>query len=261
MKKNGQKIIFAVVCVVIIVGLFWYTAAKKGNSAENNDDLTEVEKVITKNLEKNYPETPREVVKFYNRIITCFYDEEYTDDELYELGDQARLLMDDELLENNSRDDYFKSLKADIEDYHDKSKKIESSSVCSSDEVKYQKIDGDDCAYVSAKRRRALHKRAYHGALLALARVNGYCRRYADEIRFISKPVIKLCAHVLCNARFGVYIGQVLMHAVLFYHAAGAAAKREQQHKRRREQRREPQCVFAVLHAFTPPRPQAADAP
>ena len=117
MKKNGQKIIFAVVCVVIIVGLFWYTAAKKENSAENNDDLTEVEKVITKNLEKNYPETPREVVKFYNRIITCFYDEEYTDDELYELGDQARLLMDDELLENNSRDDYFKSLKADIEDY------------------------------------------------------------------------------------------------------------------------------------------------
>ena len=150
MKKNGQKIIFAVVCVVIIVGLFWYTAAKKGNSAGNNDDLTEVEKVITKNLEKNYPETPREVVKFYNRIITCFYDEEYTDDELYELGDQARLLMDDELLENNSRDDYFKSLKADIEDYHDKSKKIESSSVCSSDEVKYQKIDGDDCAYVTA---------------------------------------------------------------------------------------------------------------
>ena len=150
MKKNGQKIIFAVVCVVIIVGLFWYTTAKKGNSAENNDDLTEVEKVITKNLEKNYPETPREVVKFYNRIITCFYDEEYTDDELYELGDQARLLMDDELLENNSRDDYFKSLKADIEDYHDKSKKIESSSVCSSDEVKYQKIDGDDCAYVTA---------------------------------------------------------------------------------------------------------------
>ena len=147
MKKNGQKIIFAVVCVVIIVGLFWYTAAKKGNSAENNDDLTEVEKVITKNLEKNYPETPREVVKFYNRIITCFYDEEYTDDELYELGDQARLLMDDELLENNSRDDYFKSLKADIEDYHDKSKKIESSSVCSTDEVKYQKIDGDSLRF------------------------------------------------------------------------------------------------------------------
>jgi len=92
----------------------------------------------------------KEFIDGSERLTLSFYDEEYTDDELYELGDQARLLMDDELLENNSRDDYFKSLKADIEDYHDKSKKIESSSVCSSDEVKYQKIDGDDCAYVTA---------------------------------------------------------------------------------------------------------------
>lgn len=71
-------------------GTFLVYCGEKGNSAENNDDLTEVEKVITKNLEKNYPETPREVVKFYNRIITCFYDEEYTDDELYELGDPGK---------------------------------------------------------------------------------------------------------------------------------------------------------------------------
>ena len=70
MKKKGQKIIFAVVCVVVIIGLFWYATTKKVNSAENSDNLTEVQKVITKNLEKNYPETPREVVKFYNRIIT-----------------------------------------------------------------------------------------------------------------------------------------------------------------------------------------------
>ena len=52
MKKNGQKIIFAVVCVVIIVGLFWYTAAKKENSAENNDDLTEVEKGLPRILKR-----------------------------------------------------------------------------------------------------------------------------------------------------------------------------------------------------------------
>lgn len=39
MKKNGQKIIFAVVCVVIIVGLFWYTAAKREIRQEITDDL------------------------------------------------------------------------------------------------------------------------------------------------------------------------------------------------------------------------------
>lgn len=76
------------------------------------------------NLDKNFPATPREVVKLYNRIITCFYNDEYTDDELYDLGDQARKLFDDELLENNPRDEYFKNLKEDISEYHDKNKTI-----------------------------------------------------------------------------------------------------------------------------------------
>ena len=117
---------------------------------QSDAELTEVQKVITRDLERNYPKTPREVVKFYNRIISCFYNEEYTEDELYELGDQARMLMDDELLENNSRDDYFENLKADIETYREKSKTIASTSVCDSNEVNYQTIDGDECAYVNA---------------------------------------------------------------------------------------------------------------
>ena len=64
-------------------------------------ELTEIQKLITKNLDTNYPATPREVVKYYNRILECFYDDTYTDDELESLADQARKLLDDELLENN----------------------------------------------------------------------------------------------------------------------------------------------------------------
>ena len=86
----------------------------------------------------------------YNRIITCFYNDEYTDDELYDLGDQARKLFDDELLENNPRDEYFKNLKEDISEYHDKNKTIASSAVDSSNNVEYKEVDGDDCAYVKA---------------------------------------------------------------------------------------------------------------
>ena len=58
----------------------------------------------------------------------CIRDR-YTDDELYDLGDQARKLFDDELLENNPRDEYFKNLKEDISEYHDKNKTIASSAV------------------------------------------------------------------------------------------------------------------------------------
>ena len=150
MKKRVRSIVLAVICVAVIVGAFWAVSSRRSGSVQSDAELPEVQKVITRDLEKNYPKTPREVVKFYNRIISCFYNEEYTEDELYELGDQARMLMDDELLENNSRDDYFENLKADIETYREKSKTIASTSVCDSNEVNYQTIDGDECAYVNA---------------------------------------------------------------------------------------------------------------
>ena len=58
--------------------------------------------------------------------------------------------FDDELLENNPRDEYFKNLKEDISEYHDKNKTIASSAVDSSNDVEYKEVDGDDCAYVKA---------------------------------------------------------------------------------------------------------------
>lgn len=150
MKKNMSAVILAAVCVVLIVGVFWQVSRSRDATVEDMVDLTEVQKVITIDLDKTYPETPREVVKMYNRILSCFYREEYTEEEFRDLGDQARKLFDQELLENNPEDAYFKDLKADVEDYREKSKVIASTSVCDSNDVKFQKIDGDECAYVTA---------------------------------------------------------------------------------------------------------------
>ena len=150
MKKKSRVVIIAIICIAVILGVFWQITRSKEASVEDTVELTEVQKVITKDLDANYPETPREVVKMYNRIISCFYDQSYTDDELYDLGNQARKLFDDELLENNSEDTYFDALKADIADYKEASKTIVSSSVCDSNDVKYQTVDGDECAYVTA---------------------------------------------------------------------------------------------------------------
>lgn len=149
MKKNIIRIAAALVCIIVIVGCFWWATNHKRASQEDQTALTEVQKITTKNLEKNYPGTPREVIKLYNRIVSCFYGEDYTEEELYELGDQARMLFDEELLGNNSRDDYFANLNADIAEYREKSKTIASTSVCSSNDVKYQTVDGDECAYVT----------------------------------------------------------------------------------------------------------------
>lgn len=148
--KKARAAIVVVVLVALIVGCFYYVANRNPEKTADNVELTEVQKVITKDFEKNYPATPREVVKTYNRIITCFYNETYTEEELYALGDQARMLFDEELLESNPRDTYFKSLKMEIEEYKEFSRTIKSSAVCSSNEVETKTVDGVEYAYVQA---------------------------------------------------------------------------------------------------------------
>ena len=44
--------------------------------------MSEVDKIISRDFKDKYPTTPREVVKWYNRIITAYYKEEYSDEEL-----------------------------------------------------------------------------------------------------------------------------------------------------------------------------------
>lgn len=151
MKKAFRIGISIVICVGLVCGYYYYLSHKNAKSVEDSQDkTTEVEKIIERDFDKNYPKTPREVVKWYNRIITAFYGEEYTDEELEEMADQARSLMDDELLAYNPRDTYLKSLKADIEDYKTREKIIVQFSVSDSNDITYATVDGDYCAYVDA---------------------------------------------------------------------------------------------------------------
>ena len=146
--KKARVIIIAVLCVALIVGGYVFWMNKNADSSSENVELTAVQKIITKDLENNYPATPREVVKVYNEIIQCFYNESYSADELESLGNQARLLMDVELLDNNPRDQYFYNLQAEIAEYKRAERTILSYNLCSSNDVKYMTVDNRECAYV-----------------------------------------------------------------------------------------------------------------
>lgn len=150
MKKKARVTVLSVICIAAVLGGYLYLTLHRRASVEDAADLTKIQEIITKDLDQKYPATPREVVKLYNRIITCYYDEEYTQDELYDLGDQARKLFDAELLDNNPRDQYFEDLQNEIKDYKERSKTIVSSTVSKSNDVKYETVDGDECAYVTS---------------------------------------------------------------------------------------------------------------
>ena len=145
MKKNLHAIIAVVLCAALCIGYFYYLSNRDNGSEEN---LTEVEQVITKDLEKSYPKTPRDVIKFYNRILQCYYNEEHTDEQLEQLSKQARLLMDEDLQEENPQKEYSAAVKLDVELYKEKEQKITSITMDGTDEVDYKEVNGEECAYV-----------------------------------------------------------------------------------------------------------------
>lgn len=93
MKKTGI-VILTIALIAAICGSFYVVNDKSKRANQKEKVLTEVQRITTKDLDKNYPQTPREVVKFYNRIVKCYYGMQYSDEELDVLTDQAlKLLM------------------------------------------------------------------------------------------------------------------------------------------------------------------------
>ena len=65
MKKMRGIIIF-VVCAGLCVGYYFYLSNYSG---EKESIPSEKAQLISKDLDSSYPTTPREVIKFYNRIL------------------------------------------------------------------------------------------------------------------------------------------------------------------------------------------------
>lgn len=152
--KNAKYVIIAIACIcAICAGFFFFSQ----DNQENEKNLTEIEKVTIRDLENNYPKTPREVVKFYNRIVKCYYGSELpTEEQLEDLVDQMLCLMDEDLLLVNPRDTYYNSVVAEINHYKSAKKQLVSTDVCDTNDVKYITDDKngdaekDNLAYVDA---------------------------------------------------------------------------------------------------------------
>ena len=149
--KKALRIGIAIICMVsLVVGYYAYLSRRNESVTVDSDvELSEVQAIISKDFNKEYPATPRAVLKWYNRIITAFYAEDFTQEELEQMADQARKLMDEELLQYNPRDTYLAQLTLEIEDYHNRSRIIVSSTVSDSGEVQYKTVNGYECAFLS----------------------------------------------------------------------------------------------------------------
>ena len=143
---RGMIVLLLLLCM--LAGYYFYLSNKGEKDEEVN--ATKVQEVLLRDLSRNYPATPKEVVRYYSEIMQCLYNEEYTEEEFKKLADQARILMDQELADNNPAEQYYLQVKNVVDDFREKKKTINNASVCDSNQVKYSTIGGFECAYVTS---------------------------------------------------------------------------------------------------------------
>lgn len=147
MKKKRGGVIILILIAVLIVGAFAFVAYRTPKTAEEATKVSEKDELMNKNIDVNYPSTPREVMKLYNRYILCLYGAEggsLTDDEVRALGSKMREMYDEELLTENPEEAHFLNLTQELVAFRGDGKVMIQANVCDSNEVDY--IDVEDAS-------------------------------------------------------------------------------------------------------------------
>lgn len=120
-KKKAQgasgikTLIIGMILICLIVGYYYYLSNRKHKAAEEAEvKATAVQEALLYNFERNYPPTPKEVVKLYGQFSQCFYNEEYTEEEFVQLALQIQNLYDEELIANKTENQYIEDLRWDV---------------------------------------------------------------------------------------------------------------------------------------------------
>ncbi len=151
MKKYIGGIIGGVALAGIVIWIIFYTVNNRDNSRVFDDKKSEnieAQAIISKNLDRFYPSTVREVVRLFQRINVCLKSNTYTEDEYYKLVDKLMMLYDDELVEKNPRDKYATSLYDDISAFKQAGKAISVTNIQLDSQADRYEIDGRKMASI-----------------------------------------------------------------------------------------------------------------
>lgn len=151
--KMTKVTIVMVAIVVLVIGYYVYLSSKNDSAASNaaleqnaETQMTVVQELIARSKYKEYPSTPVQVVKYYNEITRCYYNEDYTDEELESLAELERGLFDTDLIINQTWDQFLSKLKSDISNFKSSNITIYEENVSSTTDVEYFEHNGYECA-------------------------------------------------------------------------------------------------------------------
>lgn len=117
MSKKNNSIIKTVTVVVFFAALiliFFNIVSRRNASTKDKANKTEIEELTSLDIEENYPNSARDVVKLHCRYSKLIYGNEIDDETLGVISDKMRELYSTALLSFNPEDTAVQSMKDNI---------------------------------------------------------------------------------------------------------------------------------------------------
>lgn len=150
-KKRSMAGFILVVVMLAVLGVFaYYEFMHRQQQSQKKDQTpkTEVEKLIAKDIEGGYPETPVEVMKLWGRVDQCLYNNPMDDDQFEKLVGQLRVFYSKELIGQNEEKAHIKKLRSEVGTFRKNKNRIVSYSAETGTPVSYKDVQGRECAKV-----------------------------------------------------------------------------------------------------------------
>ena len=160
MKEQGRlknslnkfkKPLIITALAVLAISYYIYLSNKDVNNDDKMTSNSEASELISRDMEKNYPATPRAVLSYFIDIQKVWYKEDISEDELNGLVQHTRALYDDELLAANEYETYIASLKAEIDTYKENERYISEYIIEDGYNIRYKSFNGRTYAFVNVK--------------------------------------------------------------------------------------------------------------
>ena len=152
MKKKTTiiGIIGIVAIAVAVIVVFWMQSKKQETPSEPEVDVSQVMEVLLRDIDKSYPPTPKEVLKYYSEITCCFYNEALTQEQLEQLAERSYVMYDDELKDNMPFEKYKENLQQEVLSFQAQKIVVSGYSVSAAADVERFREDGFEWARLYA---------------------------------------------------------------------------------------------------------------
>lgn len=156
-KKKSSSALKSLIIVIIMAALLVLAyvrvlnAPKKNSNNEEYVAASAVQEILLRDMDRMYPPSPKEVIKYYSDLTKCLYNEDCSDEEIELLAKRALLLYDDELAANQEWNRYITNLKSEIATKKSQSYAIMNYSLSASTDVVFFEKDQYECASLYCK--------------------------------------------------------------------------------------------------------------